>query len=242
MADDTLSPTLIAGADTNGVITRHQLSLVPTPNSTPTHQVIPHVEIVNTLEEALGFRHISITSEEYAVTKDGKNFFGVMTLDQGSHGSQFALGVRNSHSKTFRLSIVVGMKLLVCSNLSFSGDFNIVLAKHTKSFNLKNAISIGVDEAQRGFAPMQERVQQWRQTAVTDDEARLSIFRAFIEDELDAPKHLAKEVWNNWLRPAHAEFHARTEFSLQNVYTSAFHMLDAVPKYKATASLAKLIS
>jgi len=99
--------------------------------------VIPHVEIVNSLEEALSFRHISVTSEEYAVGKDGKNFFGVMTLDQGIHGAQFALGVRNSHSKAFRLSVVVGMRIVVCSNLMFSGDFNIVLQKHSKNLNVK---------------------------------------------------------------------------------------------------------
>jgi hypothetical protein len=103
--------TLIAGTDTSGKLTRADLALVPAPLSTPTHQVIPHIDIVHALEEQLGFRHIAIASEEYAVTKDGKNFFGVMTLDQGIDGAQFALGVRNSHSKQFRLSIVVGVRL-----------------------------------------------------------------------------------------------------------------------------------
>ena len=103
--------TLIAGTDTSGRLTRADLALVPAPHSTATHQVIPHIDIVQALEEQLGFRHIAIASEEYAVTKDGKNFFGVMTLDQGIDGAQFALGVRNSHSKQFRLSIVVGVRL-----------------------------------------------------------------------------------------------------------------------------------
>lgn len=237
-----MESTLIACGDTNGKINRAELALVPTPQSTATHQVLPHIEIVQSLEEALGFRHISIASEEYAVTKDGKNFFGVMTIDQGIHGAQFALGVRNSHSKLFRLSIVVGLRITVCSNLCFSGDFNIVLAKHTRHFSLKNSISIGVDEAQRGFEPMQKRVESWRQTAVSDDEARLTLFRAFIEDQLEAPKHLAKDVWNNWLKPAHDDFQPRNRFSLQNAFTSAFHQLEPVPKYKATASLGRFFN
>jgi len=217
--------TLIAGSDTTGKLSRAELALVPTPASTSTHQVIPHADIVSALEEQLSFRHIAISAEEYAVTKDGKNFFGVLTLDQGIDGGSFALGVRNSHSKMFRLSIVVGLRIFVCSNLCFSGDFNIVLAKHSKHFSLSNAISIGIDEAQRGFAPMQQRVETWRQTSMSDDEARLHLFAAFIEDSLDAPKHLAKAVWANWLRPAHEEFIPRTRFSLQNAYTSAFHEL-----------------
>jgi hypothetical protein len=234
-----METTLIAGSDTSGKLTRQELALVPSPPSTLTHQVIPHVEIVNALEEQLGFRHIAIASEEYAVTKDGKNFFGVMTLDQGITGAQFALGVRNSHSKQFRLSIVVGMRIFVCSNLSFAGDFNIVLAKHSKNLNLKNAISIGIDEAQRGFEPMQLQVEAWKGIQVSDDQARLTIFRAFIEDQLDCPKHIAKEVWKQWREPAYDDFRPRTAYSLQNAFTSSFKLLDPVPLYKATADLGR---
>ena len=231
--------TLIAGTDTSGKLTRADLALVPAPQSTPTHQVIPHIDIVQALEEQLGFRHMAIASEEYAVTKDGKNFFGVMTLDQGMDGASFALGVRNSHSKQFRLSIVVGLRVFVCSNLSFAGDFNIVLAKHSKNFLLKNAISIGIDEAQRGFEPMQIQVSAWKEIQVSDDRARLAIFKAFVEDELDAPKHLARDVWRNWREPAHEEFRPRTAYSLQNAFTSSFKLLDPVPLYRATADLGR---
>jgi Domain of unknown function (DUF932) len=232
--------TLIAGTDTSGKLTRTDLALVPAPHSTSTHQVIPHIDIVQALEEQLGFRHIAIAAEEYAVTRDGRNFFGVMTLDQkGMDGAQFALGVRNSHSKQFRLSIVVGMRIFVCSNLSFSGDFNIVLAKHSKNLNLKNSISIGIDEAQRGFEPMRMQVEAWKEIQVTDDQAKLTIFRAFIEDELDAPKHLAKEVWKNWREPAYDDFRPRTAYSMQNAFTSAFKLLDPVPMYRATADLGR---
>lgn len=234
--------TLIAGYDTTGKLTRPQLALVPTPAATLTHQTIPHIEIVNSLEEQLAFRHIAITGEEYAVTKDGKNFFGVMTLDQGIDGAGFALGVRNSHSKQFRLSITVGLRIFVCSNLCFSGDFSIVLAKHSKNFRLKDAISIGIDEAQRGFGPMQRRVEAWKDRQLSDDQARLTIFRAFIEDQLDAPKHLAKDVWGNWVNPQFDEFLPRTAFSLQNAFTSAFKQLEPVPMYKATASLGQFFN
>jgi uncharacterized protein DUF932 len=234
--------TLIAGHDTTGKITRQELALVPSPPSTSTHQVIPHVDIVNSLEEGLSFRHITITNEEYAVSKDGKNFFGVMTLDQGFGGASFALGVRNSHSKMFRISVVVGLRIFVCSNLSFSGDFDIVLSKHSKNFRLNDAISIGLDQAQRGFSPMQARVEAWRETAITDDMARLTIFKAFVEDQLDAPKHLAKDVWHNWQAPAHEEFQPRTSYSLQNAFTSSFKELDAIPRYKATASLGQFFN
>jgi hypothetical protein len=36
-------------------------------------------------------------------------------------------------------------RVFVCENMAFSGDFEPVLAKHSKNFSLQNALSIGVD-------------------------------------------------------------------------------------------------
>src|SRR5258708_3131646 len=63
------------------------------------------------------------------------------------------------------------------------------------------------------------------------------IYRAFIEDQLDAPKHLARTIHAEYFNPAFPEFAPRTEWSLQNAFTSTFKLLDPVPQFKATASL-----
>jgi hypothetical protein len=51
--------------------------------------------------------------------------------------------------------------------------FTPVLANHTKSFNLVDTLSIGVDRIQRNFEPLQRQVETWRKTQITDDTARL---------------------------------------------------------------------
>ena len=53
----------------NGIIDRAQLALVPTPQGTVTHRPIPHCEVVQALIETLGFRHIGVVQERYAVDK-----------------------------------------------------------------------------------------------------------------------------------------------------------------------------
>src|SRR5689334_17555017 len=121
-----------------GKLSRNELALVPTPQATATHKPIPHSEVINSLIETLGFRHISVVRDEYAVSKDGMKMFGVIELDQGMHGARFALGVRNSHDKSFRLAVTVGYRVFVCENLAFSGDFSPVLAKHSKHFSLED--------------------------------------------------------------------------------------------------------
>jgi hypothetical protein len=222
----------------NGRITREELALVPTPAGTDTHKPIPHIEVVAALIETLGFRHIAVVKDEYAVSRDGMKMFGVMELDQGMAGARFALGIRNAHDKSFRLAITVGYRVFVCENLAFSGDFAPVLAKHSKHFSLQSAISIGVDDMQRNFKPMVEAVECWRSSQLSDTTARLIIYQAFIEGELDVPRHLARTVHERYFNPQQEEFAPRTTWSLSNAFTSAFKDLEPIPQYKATGKLA----
>ena len=53
-----------------------------------------------------------------------------------------------------------------------SSVFTPVLAKHSKSFSLVDAISVGVDRMQRNFEPMREQVELWRQAELTDVSAK----------------------------------------------------------------------
>ena len=227
--------TLIAST---AKLTRQQLAAVPTPLGTATHRPVPHAEIVEALVETLSFRHIGVVQEEYAVSKDGMKMFGVLDLDTGIPGCRFSIGVRNSHDRSMRLAAVVGVRVLVCENMAFSGDFQPVLAKHSKHFSLQNALSIGVDQMQRNFSGMQQQVEAWRQSQLSDVSAKMIIYRAFIEGGLEVPKHLAKPVHDLYFSPPHQEFQPRTMWSLSNAFTSAFKDLEPIPQFKATAKLA----
>jgi hypothetical protein len=113
--------------------------------------------------------------------------------------------------------------------------FTPVLAKHTQSFNLVDTLSVGVDRIQRNFEPMQRQVEAWRQTQVTDAQAKLIFYSAFVDGKLDAPKSLLPEVHRMYFEPEYPEFSPRTMWSLSNAFTSAFKKLDPVPQFKATA-------
>ena len=70
-------------------IGREELALVPTPPATETHRPIPHHEIVRSLVETLGFRHIGVVHDEYAVSPDGMKLFGVLDLETEMEGPLF---------------------------------------------------------------------------------------------------------------------------------------------------------
>jgi hypothetical protein len=224
-----------------GKLDRQQLALVPTPQGTATHRPVPHHEVVNALVETLGFRHIGIHKEEYCVDKTGMKMFGLMELETTFNGCRFAIGLRNSHDKSMRLALTVGYRVFICENMAFNGDFEPVLAKHSKNFSLINALSIGVDQMQRNFAPMVQAVDRWREAQLTDVTAKLIIYQAFIESDLEVPKHLARPVHDSYFSPTHEEFQPRTLWSLSNAFTSAFKDLDPIPQYKATAKLGQFL-
>ena len=64
------------------------------------------------------------------------------------------------------------------------------------------------------------------------------IYEAFIESELEVPKHIARRVHDHYFEPQFDEFKPRTIWSLSNAFTSSFKELDPIPQFKATARLA----
>jgi hypothetical protein len=223
-------------------ITREQLALVPTPPGTATHRPIPHHEIVDALVETLGFRHIGVHNMEFVVSQDGNKCFGLIEMEHGFTGARFALGLRNSHDKTMRLALTVGYRVFVCDNMAFHGDFQPVLAKHTKNFNLNRALSGGIDDMQRNFKPMVEAVNRWKDSQLSDVSAKMIVYRAFVEAELEVPRHLDRKVHEMYFDPQHDEFRPRTMWSLSNAFTSAFKELEPIPQYKATGRLAGFLA
>jgi hypothetical protein len=101
--------TLIAHCGTTKV-SRDELKLIPVPETTRTFKPIPHHEIVEALVETLGFRHIGVVRDEYAVSPDGMRMFGAMDLEAGFTGCRFSVGLRNSSDKSMRLGIVIGLR------------------------------------------------------------------------------------------------------------------------------------
>ena len=191
--------TLVAGPLRK--IGRAELALIQVPLATLTHKPVPHHEIVEALIETLGFRHIGVVNEEYAVSNDGMKMFGVVDLETQMAGCRFSIGLRNSHDKSFRIALTVGYRVFVCSNMAFHGDFSPVLAKHSKSFNLIDTLSVGVDRIQRNFEPLQQQIEQWRETQLSDDQAKLILYQAFVEGELEAPRSLLPAVHRLYFEP-----------------------------------------
>jgi hypothetical protein len=232
--------TLIPG---HGAVrmTRQDLMALPVPVATRTHVPVPHHEITQALIETLGFRHIKVVNEEYAATPDGAKMFGVLDLDQEFGGCRFSIGLRNSNDKSMRLALTVGYRVMVCANMAFAGDFEPVLAKHSKSMNLIDLVSVGVDKMQRNFEPLIQTVGEWQKISLTDEYAKAIIYEAFVEGQMDIPMKLINGVHQAYFEPDHDEFRDRNLWSLSNAFTHGFKELAPLQQFRATGKLPPFI-
>lgn len=233
-----MTATLLAHAGANK-ITRQELALIQTPPPTDTFRPIPHHELIDSLTETLSFRHIQVVGSEFAVTPDGAKMFGLLELDATFLDCRFSIGVRNAHDKSMRLGLVAGYRVFVCDNMAFSGDFKPLLAKHSKHFDLQDALTLGIDRIQRNFGPLADHVTKWQQQELDEVQAKTVIYDAFVMNGF--PKNAMGGVHKHYFEPQYDEFRPRTFWSLSNAFTSAFKGLKPVAQYRATAKLGKFL-
>ena len=204
------------------------------PETTDTFKPIAHSILVDAVEESLAFRHISIERSEFAVSKDGMKMFGLLEVNQVYEGVNFAIGLRNANDKSMRLGMVAGYRVFVCDNMSLSGDFNPLLAKHTKNLDLVESVSMGIDRIQRGWQPLREAIDYKRATHIEPDHAKLLIYNAFAHRLL--PISLFREVSQEFGTTPES-----TLWSLENNFTEAFKTLNPIAQFKAASKLPKLL-
>lgn len=231
---------LMSNGQTTRKITRGELGLIPLPPATDTFQPIAHHQLVDSLDEALAYRRFNITRSEFAVSPDGMKLFGLLEINAAADGIRFAIGLRNSNDKSMRLGLVAGYRVTVCDNMMFAGEFKPLLAKHTKGLDLIESVSIGIDRIHRGFDPLKKAIETKRLLQITDDEARVLIYQAFLEEKF--PISLIKDVHRNYFEPEWEDFRERTLWSLENAFTESFKTLNPLTQYQTTARLGNFIT
>ena len=90
-----------------------------TPDPTASHVPIPHHCVVDMVRYALGYFGHELLEEHHAVTPDGLNYFGVLSLRSPYGDYTDMVGLRNSHKKQFPIGIAIGSRVFVCDNLAF---------------------------------------------------------------------------------------------------------------------------
>lgn len=206
---------------TDKYVDRDALALVPTPKPTATWRPVPHIDVVNAVENTISNRGMSIESERFGLARDQQKMFGVLTLTNRSNPEWTrCIGVRNSHDQSFAAGICCGVSVLVCSNLCFGGEF-VIKRRHTSGIDLAAMVEETMDALADSYISFEERLLNLHDEPMTDDHARIFIVKAAEYGAIPSCDILA--VFSEYLEPRHKEFRERSQWSLLNAFTEIAH-------------------
>jgi hypothetical protein len=183
---------------------------------------VPHQKVLGQVERTLKANGIEVVGEAHSLNADGQRYFGLLEVRHGQSVDDYSwvLGLRNSHDKTFPAGLVAGMQVLVCDNLSFSGE--VKLARRHTRFILRDLPSLAHQAVCRIVEHWQQhdqRIERYRETNVTDARAHDIVIRA--SDVGAITNRQIPDVLQEWREPGHEEFSSRTAWSLFNAFTEA---------------------
>jgi hypothetical protein len=222
------------------LVTREQLLTIPPPPSTSTWRPIAHGDLIQALDRQLLVRGLTIRKEQFAIQREGARLFAVLDLAvETNEDSCAAMGIRTANDRSMALEIAVGVKVLVCDNLAFSGDLIALRRKHTAKFDLNADISRAVDRYQAHLQVLQRSIAAVRESPVSETEAKTLIFDAFRQEIL--PIRYFRRVSETYFQPVPemVDVRPRTLWGLHNAFTRSVREMAPAPAFQATTELGK---
>ena len=201
-------------------VERAALAAVPTPEPTPTWQPVSHVDLLFRVEESLPEFGLRIVQEAHALTHDGCRYFGLIEVQNGQPGDDYAwvLGLRNSHDRRLTAGIVAGSSVFVCDNLAFSGEIK-VSRKHTR-FVLRDLPELIDDALMRLVDQWHEqdrRIEEYKARPLTNRDANDLVIRALDAGAIHTTQ--IPSILREWRTPRHEAFAASNLWSWFNAVT-----------------------
>ena len=208
-------------------VERAEVENVPTPAATDTWTPIPHIQLIEQIEDTLKADGLTIVNQVHSLTRGGNRYFGLMQIANGQNSDDYSwiVGGRNSHDKSFPAGLVVGADVFVCDNLSFSGEIRMT-RKHTVHImrDLPGLVQRAVGQLVSRWHDQDTRIQAYKSCELTDMQAHDLIVRAI--DARAATATQVSPLLREWRHPQHDEFAPRTAWSLFNGFTEVMKGLN----------------
>lgn len=195
---------------------RSDLVLVETPESTATWKPVCHIQAVEVILEQAETVGLTLHREQYGLSKEGQQLFGVMDFHRKMDNYGYAIGFNNSHNKTLALNIVAGSRVFVCDNLALSGDFRIH-RKHTAKADVRYIVADAFAEMPSRIENLFGRMDELKTLPISDDQARKMIFDAAEVGAIASCDMIP--VWEEFIDPSFEEFTERNQFNLLMSFT-----------------------
>jgi len=229
---------LLSHVDTD-LVTRDQLALIPTPEPTATWRPIPHIELVESLQQALWENRIGIREEKFALRHDGSTLFGVLQLAYNdTPDGQAALGIRTSNDKSMSIQICAGLSVFVCDNLVFRGDLIALNRKHTAGLDLRMELKMAIRRFEEHFGCLTGEIEELKTRRLADGEAKALIHDVFVRGIF--PLRFMPQISAMYFQPPVDDWKERTPWSLHNAFTLAAKQMPISTRMPAIQELGRM--
>ena len=200
---------------------RDEIALVETPIGTDSWHPVPHLQVIESVENIVHKQGWKICNEQYGLARDDQKLFGVMTLEHSGNPDWCrTIGIRNSHDKSLCVGITAGVSVLVCSNLAFGGT-TVLQRRHTSGIELNEMIDQAILSLSDSFLNLEYSLDQLRGNYLAENQARSLIVR--IAEANAIPSCDILPVFNEFQAPRHNDFGDPSCWSLLNAITEVSH-------------------
>ncbi len=213
------------------LLNRSQLALVPTPKPLGnSHMPYAFADYVTDVSEGLDLYGLNIKSEEFVVTHDQQQFFGIMEIT--GHGVdtdsprdfKVNVGLRGSHNQTLPRGLILGTQVIVCSNLCFHGNIGSFRTKQTTFMagRLQELIKTSLAQIAPMVGDQAEQFDRFKAHTLTKGKGLEALGWMYLNGAFSSPQ-LTKAI-NEWVEPSYEE-HAAHGWNLWRLFNAGTQAL-----------------
>jgi len=196
------------------------LAAVPVPETTASYHPVPYGRFVEEVELHVPRFGLTVQSGVFALAREGRQMFGVLTCVNGkpTDGYALAIGLRNSTDRSLSVGMTAGSRVLCCDNLAFSGEVTMQRKHTAKVFrDLPDLIYRMLSQVSSMRSRIDEEIAGMKVRELPPAHAHHLMVIAIRENVLPASR--LPKVIEAWEEPKHEEFRSRTAWSLFNAFT-----------------------
>ncbi len=201
-------------------VPREDLYRTRTPAATRTWQPIPHSLLLQQVEATLPRFGMRVVNQAHGLSHEGDRYFGLLEIANGSNHPDYSrvLGIRNSHDKRFPAGLVLGNQVLVCDNLSFSGEIKVA-RKHTSMIlnDLPLMINDAVGKLHDTWHEQDRRIVRYQDCHLADAVMHNLTIHALDRGVICGSQ--VPKVLREYREPGHEAFRPKNLWSLFNAFT-----------------------
>jgi len=196
---------------------RDEIANVPTPEGTASWHPVPHLDVIDSVTEAIKAKNWEILDEQYGLAREGQRMFAVLRINRSSSPEwSRCIGLRNGHDQSLSVGLAAGISVMCCSNLSFSSTV-VLKRRHTSRIELGDLVATAVEELELEFLNLETISEDLKLHEVKADEARAVIVRAAEVGAVNSCDIVP--IFREFQKPRHEEFAEPTRWSLLNAFT-----------------------